>query len=207
MFTGIITAQGVIQSKQMMFGDGLRLVIQVDDPEWLKGVALGDSISHDGACLTVVLLDHQAGKYEVELSKETLACTTGLSQIGRIVNLEKALQVGGRLDGHLVTGHIDGVGDVLGLDFLGDCVALKIAVPNLLGSFVARKGSLTVSGVSLTVNDIIDDSQYCTCEMNLVPFTLEKTNLGKLKLADQVNLEIDLMARYAQRLLSFQQAS
>ena len=173
-------------------GPGARLVIRAT----LAGepLALGESISIDGACLSVV--ESLAGAFAVDATAETLARTTlGTLPLGRSVNLERALQVGDRLGGHMVTGHVDGVGSLVGRKTVGEAVAMTFSVPAELARFVAEKGSIAVAGVSLTVNAVRADA----FEVMLIPITLRATTLGDLAPGEQVNLEVDLVARYVAR--------
>jgi riboflavin synthase len=190
MFTGIIQAVGRIDSATTQGGDVL-LMIAASSLD-LSDVATGDSIAVNGACLTVV--EHDSQSFQVHVSAETLQCTTGLDSAGN-VNLEKALRLADRLNGHLVSGHVDGTGKVAGMEPLGDCVRMSIHAPHALMRYVAVKGSITVSGVSLTVNAVTGDT-FC---FNLIPHTLQNTTLGELQSGDEVNLEVDLIARYIDR--------
>ena len=192
MFTGIVAAVGrVIEASPSSAGVRLRIdasSLSLDD------VAVGDSIAVDGACLTVVSL---AGRtFEVDLSHETLACIAGFDEDAH-VNLEKALRLSDRLGGHLVSGHIDGVGTVERIQPVGDNCVIEIAIPEDLARYVARKGSIAVDGVSLTVNEV----SHTTFSVNLIPHTLASTNLEALAPGARVNIEIDLVARYTARLL------
>ncbi len=193
MFTGIIEALGTITEVKPL-QDGMR--IDVDVGGWrIDDLAIGDSVAHNGVCLTVVAKAGSVLSYE--LSAETLRCTTGLDRQGE-VNLEKALRFGDRLGGHLVSGHVDGVGRVLEFHPLAESWRLKIEAPQHLAKFIASKGSITVNGVSLTVNEV-DGSRFA---VNLIPHTCAVTTLGQLKAGDAVNLEVDLIARYLERLLA-----
>ncbi len=194
MFTGIIAAVGKISGVTPAPG-GLRLVVDAGGMR-LDDVAVGDSIAVNGVCLTVVSL--RAAAFEADVSQETLACTTGFAPQGS-VNLEKALRLSDRLGGHLVGGHVDGVGTVARCDAVGDNRLLAIAAPRELAKYIARKGSVAVNGVSLTVNEV-DGAEF---RVNLIPHTLQATNLQQLKAGDRVNLEADLLARYAERLRQF----
>jgi riboflavin synthase len=184
MFTGIVQATGKI----------VRLdPLEIDCPALDRGdVSIGDSIAVQGVCLTVTRL--LPGGFAADVSAETRRVTTGLARAGSAVNLEKALAVGDRLGGHLVTGHIDAIGEVTGF---ADGV-LSIRAPRELARYVARKGSICVDGVSLTVNRVEGD----TFEVFLIPHTLEVTTLGRLAAGAKVNLEVDLVARYLERLLA-----
>ena len=193
MFTGIVAAVGRVREAKPARG-GKRLVID-SGGLGLKDVAIGDSIAVNGACLTVVA--RKARTFEVDVSRETLGCTTGLSA-GNRVNLEKAMRLGDRLGGHLVSGHVDGVGTVKGIKAAGYNRVMAVKAPSALARYVARKGSVTVNGVSLTVNTV----KGAGFTVNLIPHTLAQTNLGELRAGDKVNLEVDLLARYAERLKS-----
>lgn len=202
MFTGIITGMGRIAAVQSL-GDtpahGKRLVIATP-PGYLDDVGLGDSIALNGACMTVTTLAKAAQTFTVDVSAESLDKTTGLSQPGPI-NLEKALQAHDRLGGHLVSGHVDGLGSVTHFAPLGESWELRIQAPADLARYVAYKGSITVNGVSLTVNRVHDSEQGCELSINLIPHTVENTALGVLQAGSQVNLEIDLIARYVGRMM------
>jgi riboflavin synthase len=197
MFTGIVQAVGAIETLTPLGGEmrgGLRLTVETGGLD-LSDVALGDSVCVQGACLTVVGIAD--GKLSFDVSRETLDCTTGLADPGR-VNLETSLALGDKLGGHLVTGHVDGVGEVLAFDCAGESVLLRLRAPQGLAKYVARKGSICVDGVSLTVNRVEGD----TFEINLIPHTLAVTTLSRLAPGARVNLEVDLIARYVERVLS-----
>ena len=203
MFTGIITAVGQIKSAQAK-GDGLHLLIEVPDG-YLDDVALGDSIAIQGACMTATQLTKNS--FALDISRESLSKTVGLDKVGA-VNLEKALRLNDRLGGHLVSGHVDGVGKVVYFsqvanDAYGSWL-LRIEAPKELAPFLAYKGSIVVNGVSLTVNKTEDSPTACIVDINIIPHTLENTTLGKLVQGDAVNLEIDLIARYVARMLDTQ---
>ncbi|MBU3637625.1 riboflavin synthase [Polynucleobacter sp. es-MAR-4] len=203
MFTGIITAVGQIQSAQVK-GDGMYLVVEVP-AGYLEDVVLGDSIAIQGACMTATELTHNT--FALDISRESLNKTVGLDQVGP-VNLEKALRLNDRLGGHLVSGHVDGVGKVahfatVAQDPYGSWL-LQIEAPKELAPFLAYKGSIVVNGASLTVNKTQDSQNACVVDINIIPHTLENTTLGNLKKGDAVNLEIDLIARYVARMLETQ---
>lgn len=191
MFTGIIQAIGEIKRVSQTDGDA-KLLIGSGSLD-LGDVAVGDSIAVNGVCLTAVRLEADA--FEVHVSRETLSCTVGLDTL-RPVNLEKALRYSDRLGGHLVSGHVDGVGQVVRFEAVGDCWLLAVRAPHLLSRFIAVKGSIAVDGVSLTVNEVERD----TFSVNLIPHTLEVTTLRHLGIDSRVNLEIDLIARYVERM-------
>ncbi len=196
MFSGIVAAVGRITDLSPR-NDGtptVRLTIDAGTLD-LADVAQGDSIACSGVCLTVV--EKQGNTFAVDVSPETLSCTVGLAATGP-VNLEKALRLADRLGGHLVSGHVDGVGTVLRFDALGDNRLLHIRAPAGLAKYIARKGSITVNGVSLTTNTV----EAADFSINLIPHTLQATTLGTLQVGDAVNLEIDLIARYVERMLS-----
>jgi len=203
MFTGIITAVGQIKSAQAK-GDGLQLLVEVP-AGYLDDVALGDSIAIQGACMTATELT--GNTFALDISRESLNKTVGLDKVGP-VNLEKALRLNDRLGGHLVSGHVDGVGKVahfatVAQDPYGSWL-LRIDAPKELAPFLAYKGSIVVNGVSLTVNKTEDIANACVVNINIIPHTLENTTLGQLKQGDTVNLEIDLIARYVARMMETQ---
>jgi len=203
MFTGIITGLGRIASVNPL-GDspthGKRLTIACPD-HYLDDVGLGDSIALNGACMTVTTLETALGQFSVDVSAESLAKTTGLDALGQI-NLEKALRANDRLGGHLVSGHVDGIGTTTYFTQLGESWALRVLAPKFLAKYLAYKGSITVNGVSLTINHIADMEAGCEISINLIPHTVENTALRNLNVGTQVNLEIDLIARYVERMLS-----
>jgi len=193
VFAGIVEAVGHI-TRATPHGDGIRLRIDAQGLG-MEDVALGDSIAVQGVCLTVVVRDPSG--FEADVSQATLAVTHGLAE-GCEVNLEKSLRMGDRIDGHLVAGHVDGVGRVIQLEELGGSAKLVIEAPDELARFIARKGSVAVDGVSLTVNSV-EGARFV---INLIPHTRAVTTLGRLGAEARVNLEVDLIARYAERLLS-----
>lgn len=195
MFTGIIQAIGKIEKIDAL-EQGVRLSIDAGALE-MGDVALGDSIAANGVCLTVIA--KTANGYQVDVSRETLNCTAGLGNAGAEINLEKAMRLSDRLGGHLVSGHVDGVGSVVAFDPVGECFLLRIRAPHDIAKYIAYKGSITVNGVSLTINSVEGDE----FTINLIPHTLEMTTLKHLKAGSPVNLEVDLLARYVDRLNSF----
>jgi riboflavin synthase len=199
MFSGIVAACGRIERIEPL-QDGVRLTVNAGELD-LSDVQLGDSIANSGVCLTVVALDGKHVQFDV--SRETLNCTTGLDAVGNEVNLEKALRLADRLGGHLVTGHVDGVGDVLSFTPVGESHDLVIRAPAALAGYIARKGSVTINGVSLTVNRVHGDE----FSINLIPHTVAVTNLKHIEAGSRVNLEIDLIARYVERMLAWREES
>lgn len=193
MFTGIVQAVGAITSVTPL-EQGVRIAVDAGGLE-LGGVAIGDSVCVQGCCLTVVARD--GGTLGFEVSRETLACTAGLDRPGR-VNLERSLAIGDPLGGHLVTGHVDAVGEVLAFERAGESRLLRLRLPQALVRYVARKGSVCVDGVSLTVNRV-NGSDF---ESNLIRHTLQATTLGGLATGARVNLEVDLVARYVERMVA-----
>lgn len=193
MFTGIVHAVGNIE-KLTPLEQGVRLVVECGGLD-LSGIVLGDSVCVQGACLTVVAVAGRRLSFDV--SRETLECTAGLGQPGN-VNLETSLRINDKIGGHLVTGHVDAVGEVRAFDRAGESMRLEVRAPHALARYVARKGSITIDGVSLTVNRVDGD----TFEVNLIPHTLEVTTLKRLAPGVAVNLEVDLIARYVERMLT-----
>jgi riboflavin synthase len=202
MFTGIITAVGriaAIHDLGSSLSHGKRLTIACP-PAYLDDVGLGDSIALNGACMTVTTLNPAESSFTIDISAESLAKTSGLDQPGPI-NLEKALRANDRLGGHLVSGHVDGVGRVTHFAQVGESWELRILAPLALAKYLAYKGSVTVNGASLTVNRIQDRPDGCELSINLIPHTVQNTALGSLNAGSGVNLEIDLIARYVERML------
>ena len=204
MFTGIITAIGKIETVEALSencGDR-RLRVHVAEGLDLEATAIGDSIAVSGVCLTVTRIDKQV--FQVDVSNESLACTTlGEKQAGDSVNLEAALRAGDPLGGHLVSGHVDTVGQLLQASTDDSSTRMVFSLPASLAALVAAKGSITIEGVSLTVNSVETIVDEETFSVNLIPHTLEQTSLGQLHPGDNVNLEIDMLARYIARQLEF----
>jgi riboflavin synthase len=202
MFTGIITGIGHISAVHPL-GDsaahGKRLTITCPSG-YLDDVGLGDSIALNGACMTVTTLDAAQNQFSIDISAESLDKTAGLDQLGT-VNLEKALRAHDRLGGHMVSGHVDGIGQVTYFAEIGESWQLRVMAPIALAKYLAYKGSITINGVSLTVNRIQDSATGCEMSINLIPHTVQNTALGTLKVGSSVNLEIDLIARYVERML------
>jgi riboflavin synthase len=207
MFTGIITDIGTIENVEQR-GD-LRLIIGCGYA--MDSVAIGASIACSGVCLTVVDKGSRetGGWFAVDLSAETVMCSAqGLWVHGSKLNLERALNVGDELGGHIVTGHVDGVGTVISFARSGDSWPVEIAAPKSLAPYIASKGSITVDGVSLTVNAVRDEADGWTIfALNIIPHTAEVTTLGNLKTGQSVNLEIDVLARYLKRMEDIRAAS
>lgn len=203
MFTGIIQAIGQIEDVKKQ-GDGYRLRVHAGQLD-MNDVQLGDSIALQGACMTVVELN--STHFSIDISAESIEKTTGLNQVG-FVNLEKALRVNDRLGGHLVSGHVDGLGKVTAFEKVtqandsSSSWHLVIKAPRNLAKYLAYKGSIVVNGTSLTVNQVEDVSDGCLMHINLIPHTLENTTLKYLKPDSDVNLEVDLIARYVERMLN-----
>jgi riboflavin synthase len=203
MFTGIITGVGRIVAVHALGSSsthGKRLSIETP-AGYLDDVGLGDSIALNGACMTATQLDPAESRFTVEVSAESLDKTAGLTDTGPI-NLEKALRANDRLGGHLVSGHVDGIGQVTHFAQVGESWELRVLASSTLARYLAYKGSITINGVSLTVNRIADQAAGCEMSMNLIPHTVTHTALGSLRAGSRVNLEIDLIARYVERMLS-----
>jgi len=198
MFTGIVSAVGRIERIEPLGADaGVRLTIDAGALD-LSDVAPGDSIAIQGACMTAIGIDGR--RFVVEVSKESLSKTSGLDRVGE-VNLEKAMRLDDRIGGHLVSGHVDGLGQVVAFEPVGESWRLVLRAPAELARFFAYKGSVTVNGVSLTVNRVSDVGGGAEFEINLIPHTIAVTTLKALKAGDRVNLEVDLIARYVERML------
>ena len=207
MFTGIVSGLGRITESRPLGSEpshGRQLEIEAP-PAYLDEVQLGDSIALNGACMTVTKLDSAARRFTIDISAESLDKTAGLAEAGP-VNLEKAMRANDRLGGHMVSGHVDGIGTVTHFAAVGESWELRIATPAELARFIAYKGSITVNGVSLTVNRVTDAPgdlrRACELSINLIPHTLANTTLGTLRPGQPVNLEIDLIARYVERMLT-----
>jgi riboflavin synthase len=199
MFTGIISGLGQIVEVQAAAA-GKRLSVQAP-AGYLDDVQGGDSIALNGACMTVTRFDAATARFTLDISAESLDKTAGLGEPGP-VNLEKALRAHDRLGGHLVSGHVDGIGRVTRFVDLGGHHELRVHAPRELARFLAYKGSITVNGVSLTVNRVTDAPDGCEFSINLIPHTLQQTTLGGLREGTRVNLEVDLIARYVERMLA-----
>lgn len=196
MFTGITTGLGRITEHQPL-GDGQRITVACGD--WpLDDVAIGDSIAHSGCCLTIV--EKAPGLLRSDVSAHTLSVVTGLG-IGALVNLEKSATLADKLGGHLVTGHVDATGLVTRWDNRAESWLLEVEVPAAFGKYIAKKGSITVNGVSLTVNEVADSIDTTRFQINVIPHTFQVTNFCELKAGGRVNIEIDTIARYVERML------
>jgi len=203
MFTGIITGVGRIAAVHDLGSSsshGKRLHIAAP-AAYLDDVGLGDSIALNGACMTVTTLDTARQEFTIDISAESLDKTAGLVEQGAQVNLEKALRAQDRLGGHIVSGHVDGIGRVARFEPVGESWELRVLVPAGLARFLAYKGSITINGVSLTVNSVQDVAEGCEISINLIPHTVQNTSLGQLEAGSPVNLEIDTVARYVERML------
>lgn len=202
MFTGIITGVGRIVAVQPLGSSlqhGKRLTLEAP-VGYLDDVGLGDSIALNGACMTVTTFDAAQNWFTIDISAESLTKTAGLDHVGP-VNLEKALRAHDRLGGHIVSGHVDGIGRVTHFAQVGESWELRVLTPVTLAKYLAYKGSITINGVSLTVNRVQDVADGCECSINLIPHTVQNTALGSLQAGSPVNLEIDLIARYVERML------
>lgn len=193
MFSGIVQAVGAIERVEPL-QKGVRLTIEAG-ALGLTDTKIGDSIAVNGACMTATSIS--GNRFTVDVSRESLDVTVGLGAVGR-VNLEKAMALGDRIDGHLVTGHVDGVGEVVRFEPVGESHELVIKAPKDLAKYIARKGSITVDGVSLTTNRV----KGRRFSINLIPHTVEVTTLKRLEAGSRVNLEVDLIARYVERMLN-----
>ena len=196
MFTGIITGLGRVTAHEPI-GDGQRITVACGD--WpIDDIAIGDSIAHSGCCLTIV--EKGAGVLHADVSAHSLSVVAGLG-IGALVNLEKSLTLTAKLGGHLVTGHIDATGLVTQWKSIAESWLLEVEVPSHLGKFIAQKGSITVNGVSLTVNAVADLATGARFQVNVIPHTYQVTNFAELAPGYRVNIEIDTIARYVERMM------
>ena len=200
MFTGIVAAVGRIE-KVAVLGDGVRLTVSTGALN-LDDVGLGDSIAIQGACMTATAIRKEAREIDFDVSKESLSKTVGLEKIGD-VNLEKALALGDRLGGHIVSGHVDGLGTVVVFREIAESWQLDVLVPKNLAKYFAYKGSAVINGVSLTTNTVIDTNEGAILSINLIPHTIAMTTLRHLCVGDALNVEIDLIARYCERMLGY----
>ena len=202
MFTGIIQAVGKVREPEKL-GNGVRLTILTPESFGLDEVGIGESIAVNGACMTVV--EKEGLSFRIDVSAESLSKTCGLDTFG-YVNLEKAMRLGDRVDGHLVSGHVDGVGQVESMERIAESWRLVIRAPLKLSPYLAYKGSVAVNGVSLTINSVEDTAMGARISINLIPHTVANTTLGRLRAQDPVNLEIDTIARYIERMVSLKNA-
>lgn len=200
MFTGIITDIGTISAIENRGDMHIQIQCQYD----MNSIDIGASIACSGVCLTVVEKGNEDGQnfFAVDVSQETINCTAEQWQVGSKLNLERSLKVGDELGGHIVSGHVDGVGIITQYENIGGSWALTIKTPQEIAPFIAPKGSITINGISLTVNDVKDDADGCHFALNIIPHTAEVTTLAHAKVGDMVNLEIDVLARYMKRMLA-----
>ncbi|AFZ82879.1 riboflavin synthase [Candidatus Kinetoplastidibacterium crithidiae] len=204
MFTGIIEDIGFItniynSSNLENINNGIRLFVKVNNID-LKSISIGDSISIQGACMTVTNIEGSG--FYVDISQESLKCTVGLSSVGE-VNIERALKLESRMGGHILYGHVDCIGKVYDFSPCGESKALAIDIPTNFAKFVAYKGSIAINGVSLTTNSVVDYNEFSRMTINIIPHTQVTTTLHKLSKNDSVNVEIDSIARYVDRILTF----
>lgn len=199
MFTGIVAAVGKIVALEPIGAvqGGLRLAIDAGELD-LGDVRIGDSIAINGACMTVI--ESTERQFVVDVSRESLRIATGLDRPGP-VNLEKALTLQERLGGHLVSGHVDGIGEIVGFEPASESRRLVIRTGGELARFFAYKGSVVINGVSLTINEVEDGDGFCLFRVNVIPHTLAVTTLGQSRIGDRVNIEVDMLARYVDRIL------
>ncbi len=198
MFTGLIQAVGQIEQAERR-DRGVHLVVQAA-PLDQRGWRVGDSVAVSGCCLTATRIE--GSRFHADVSEETLACTVNLDRCGA-VNLELSLALGDRIGGHLVSGHVDGVGTVTALEPVGGSIQWRVRVPRAIAPFMAVKGSVAIDGVSLTINRVVDGDQGCEVSINLIPHTQAVTTLGRLAIGQRVNVEVDQLARYAERIVNF----
>ena len=201
MFTGIVQAVGKVREPEKL-GNGVRLTIVTPEAFHLEEVRVGDSIAVNGACMTVTHIE--GNSFQIDVSAESLSKTCGLDTFGE-VNLEKAMRLGDRVDGHLVSGHVDGVGSVESIEQVAESYKLVIRAPLKLSPYLAYKGSVAVNGVSLTINDVEDTAMGALISINLIPHTMEVTTLKNLKAQSWVNLEVDTLARYIERMVKLRE--
>jgi riboflavin synthase len=203
MFTGIVSGIGrIIEARPLGTGAAHGKQLTISTPRgYLDDVQPGDSIALNGACMTATSFDAAADRFTIDISAESLDKTAGLGEPGP-VNLEKALRPHDRLGGHIVSGHVDGIGEVSHFAPVGESWELRVRTSASLGRFFAYKGSITINGVSLTVNRVADLDDGCEFSINLIPHTLEHTTLGSLAPGSRVNLEVDMIARYVERMLT-----
>ncbi len=203
MFTGIIEAVGTIKAININ-AQGARLVIATNDLD-MSDVKLGDSIATNGICLTVV--DYDQHSYSADVSNETLK-RTGFAHydVGMAVNLEKAMLASTRFGGHMVSGHVDGVSEILSITNNGNSIEYWLSMPSDIAHYIAEKGSVTIDGTSLTVNAIAQDSSHGKCRLTIVPHTVKETIFAYYQVGTKVNVEVDLIARYLERLLTKERA-
>ncbi|MDY6011299.1 MAG: riboflavin synthase [Duodenibacillus sp.] len=201
MFTGIVQAVGKVREPEKL-GDGVRLTIVTPEEFHLEEVRVGDSIAVNGACMTVTKIE--GNSFQIDVSAESLSKTSGLDTFGE-VNLEKAMRLGDRVDGHLVSGHVDGVGSVESMTQVAESYKLVIRAPLKLSPYLAYKGSIAVNGVSLTINEVEDTAMGALVSINLIPHTMQVTTLKNLKAQSWVNLEVDTIARYVERMVKLRE--
>ena len=201
MFTGIVQAVGKVREPEKL-GDGVRLTIVTPEEFHLEEVRVGDSIAVNGACMTVTKIE--GNSFQIDVSAESLSKTSGLDTFGE-VNLEKAMRLGDRVDGHLVSGHVDGVGSVESMTQVAESYKLVIRAPLKLSPYLAYKGSFAVNGVSLTINEVEDTAMGALVSINLIPHTMQVTTLKNLKAQSWVNLEVDTIARYVERMVKLRE--
>jgi riboflavin synthase len=201
MFSGIVQGVGrIVDVERPSVEGGARLTIDARDVPELK-VDVGDSVAVAGACMTAVRVD--GSTFTVDISRESLARTSGLDAPGE-VNIEASMRLGDALGGHLLAGHVDDVGEVVTMAQLHESWDLVVRVPTELAKYLATKGSVAIDGVSLTVNRVIDTPRGCEFSVNIIPHTYRVTTLRSLRVGDRVNIEVDLIARYVERMLSLQ---
>ena len=201
MFTGIVQAVGKVREPEKL-GDGVRLTIVTPEEFHLEEVRVGDSIAVNGACMTVTKIE--GNSFQIDVSAESLSKTSGLDTFGE-VNLEKAMRLGDRVAGPLVSGHVDGVGSVESMTQVAESYKLVIRAPLKLSPYLAYKGSIAVNGVSLTINDVEDTAMGALVSINLIPHTMQVTTLKNLKAQSWVNLEVDTIARYVERMVKLRE--